>query len=233
MSTNSLPPLTGWSHTGEMTAVVLVGDRNRRPRWWPPLVLLALVPLIAGVSLANAAQLMPPPVALKSTGVEYTAPDVPVGIIAAPTLSAEPDPTTYIQQIEIILPPPPPPPTGRSSSTGVTVPLNRTDAAVFCAGLNDQRLANGLAALSSCYATTARQLHANATAASFSIWHQGDNIVGYSWSHSSLIDGFMNSQGHRDQILTPSYTGAYVACAWSPNPPAGYANHVFCTADFY
>lgn len=110
MFANCLPQSIGLSHTGEVNEQVPVVSRGQRPRWWPPLVLLALVPLVAGVSLANAAELMPAPVGFKASGVEGAPPERPVDVILAPTLSADPAPETYIQQIEIILPPPPPPP---------------------------------------------------------------------------------------------------------------------------
>jgi hypothetical protein len=205
-------------------------DRRALSRWWPPALLLVALPIAAGVTVVSAANLSPTPVALEESVAQESAADKPVSLIAAPALSSDVDPATYIQQIQVILPPPPPPATGGGSGG---IALNYADAAAFCAGLNEQRALNGLATLGSCSATRARQAHANATAAAFEIWHQGDNIVGYSWSHASLIEGFMNSPGHRDQILTPSYTGAYVACAWSPDPPDGYADHIFCTADFY
>lgn len=150
--------------------------------------------------------------------------------ITAPVPTATPDPASFAQQIEIILPPPPPPPP--PAPAGIT--LNRADAAQFCANINAQRQAYGLPALSRCYATAARQKHANAMAATFpiEIWHPGDdNIVGVAPSHGALIEAFMNSQGHKDQILYPPYTGARVACAWGKHP--GYVPLVYCTADFY
>lgn len=91
-----------------MTEQVSVGEPMRRSRWWPPLLLLAVIPLMVGVSVANAAEMMPPAQGLKASAVQYVPRDVPVDVIAAPTLSAAPNPATYIQQIEVILPPPPP-----------------------------------------------------------------------------------------------------------------------------
>jgi hypothetical protein len=166
--------------------------------------------------------------------------------VVAPEPTVTPDPKSFAQKIEVILPPPPPPPAaksggrksgggggGSSSGGGGGGGLNTADAGAFCANISAQRTAHGLPGLSACFATSARQAHANAMAATSppSIWHQGDNIVGVAPGHTALINAFMASDGHRAQILTPSYTGARVGCAWGQ--PAGYVPHLYCTADFY
>jgi uncharacterized protein YkwD len=197
-------------------------------RWWP---LLALVALLLAFTATMANSLGP---GLMRPAAKDAYLDAPprldaVSAVVAPLPTSTPDPASFAPKIEIVLPPPSPPAKG-----GGGVTLNKADAAEFCANINGQREANGVPALSKCFATSARQEHANAMAATspVAIWHQGDNIVGVAPSQAQLIAAFMDSPPHQEQILTASYTGARVGCAWGQ--ASGMSKpHIYCTADFY
>jgi hypothetical protein len=216
---------------GDGDLVPVAASRVHTP-WWPVVALATLLLAFAAtmVTIPGVSPLGPD---AKAAYLEATPRLEGLDVITAPQPTVTPDPTSFAQKIEIILPPPPPPAAKGGGGGGGGGSLNRADAAAFCANINSQREANGIAALSSCYATAARQSHANAMAATNppSIWHQGDNIVGVAPSHAKLIAAFMASPGHNAQILTASYLGAKVGCAWGQ--PPGYVPHLYCTADFY
>jgi len=207
---------------------VVVSAGHARTQWWPVAALAALLIAFA-TTMVTIPGVLPAAHDAKAAYLQATPRLEGLDAITAPEPTVIPDPASFAQKIDIILPPPPPPPVAKSGG----IALNRADAAAFCANINSQRVANGRPALASCYATSARQQHANAMAATNppNIWHQGDNIVGVAPSHSKLIAAFMASQAHHDQILTASYTGAKVGCAWGQ--PPGYVPLLYCTADFF
>jgi hypothetical protein len=213
----------------------------RQPFAWWPVAALSVLLLAFVATMVNVPGVSPLRPDAKAAYLEATPRLEGMDAITAPEPTVTPDPKSFAQKIEVILPPPPPPAAkggGRkggvaSSGGGGGGALNTADAGAFCANINNQRQANGLSALSSCYATSARQSHANSMAATNppSIWHQGDNIVGVAPGHTALINAFMNSAGHKAQILTASYTGAKVGCAWGQ--PPGFVPLLYCTADFF
>lgn len=208
----------------------------RQPFAWWPVAALSVLLLAFVATMVNVPGVSPLRPDAKAAYLEATPRLEGMDAITAPEPTVTPDPTSFAQKIDIILPPPPPPPATKrgSGGGGGGVALNKADAGAFCANINSQRQANGLSALSSCYATSTRQSHANAMAAAspVQIWHSGDNIVGVAASHAKLIAAFMASQGHKDQILTASYSGAKVGCAWGQASNVTVP-HVYCTADFF
>ena len=119
-----------------------------------------------------------------------------------------------------------------------TTTENRTLAEQAFALTNETRVANGLPALSwneSFY--QAALVRANEILIDFSHtrpncddcsdafdWASafGENIAAGQDSSASVMDSWMNSKGHRDNILGSDYTNGAVACIYVPDSPYGY-----------
>ncbi|MDE7366661.1 MAG: Ig-like domain-containing protein [Lachnospiraceae bacterium] len=50
----------------------------------------------------------------------------------------------------------------------------------------------------------------------------GENIAGGQWSAESAMNAWMNSEGHRANILNGSFTQIGIACYYDPDSPYGY-----------
>lgn len=50
----------------------------------------------------------------------------------------------------------------------------------------------------------------------------GENIAGGQWSAESVMNAWMNSEGHRANILDGSFTQIGIACYYDPDSPYGY-----------
>src|SRR6187455_1202962 len=87
--------------------VEVVTGRTKR-QWWP-LAALSVVLLLAAGTLVTTADAVPNQPQAKAVFLDTAPFAVPLDAVVAPVPTVTPDPTTYIQQIQIILPPPPPP----------------------------------------------------------------------------------------------------------------------------
>lgn len=58
--------------------------------------------------------------------------------------------------------------------------------------------------------------------AGVSYYTAGENIAAGQWSAESVMESWMNSPGHRANILTPEFTEIGIACYYDPNTLYGY-----------
>ena len=58
--------------------------------------------------------------------------------------------------------------------------------------------------------------------AGVSYWGAGENIAAGQWSPESVMNSWMNSPGHRANILDGSFTQIGIACYYDPNSSYGY-----------
>lgn len=63
--------------------------------------------------------------------------------------------------------------------------------------------------------------------AGVSYWGAGENIAGGQGSPESVMNDWMNSEGHRENIMKPEFTQIGIACYYDPNSPYKY-NWVQC-----
>ena len=52
--------------------------------------------------------------------------------------------------------------------------------------------------------------------------YAGENIAAGQWNVSTVMDSWMNSEGHRANILSPNFTQVGVACVYAEGSPYGY-----------
>jgi uncharacterized protein YkwD len=186
------------------------------------LAFVAIVPLSA-VSSDEAAQSLPATIVQPAAALAQATP----AITASPSPSAAAAEIFSAPPITILPPPPPPPPKAKKSSASVSSAPYSAYEQENLAYLNQARADVGLSGLawSSRLANTARYwatylAESGSEVRHSTLWTNGENIYWISGGSGESLalrahNAFMNSTGHRDNVLRESFTSVGIGIAHS------------------